>query len=400
MGTKLVLCLGMAVFASGCLLYGGDGDDDDEFSVDAAWIPDAQNDAAIDAIDAPPPVDGGPDSANPPAPPTIAITAPANNSTITHHDDVVITAMVTGNPLAGFELTVDGVGSTSDLQYSGVPQNGDCFAGCVVTFRWNADRMFEGDHAVAITAVDTSAQRATAGLTLRFEDVPEITFVRPQTDERRGAHTVAIEVRVVDRGPGPITTSLAIDNVVVISPSFPDCRFGCTLTRTWDTATLPAGVHPLRAVATDAAARSTTRQLDVTIGDIPYVSQISVTGESDFGALEVEVHIRDAATSQWLGCTGMSQGMENVDSNNTTYTVVGWFSDATSRTIGIEQLAGRSLRLEVSEDDDNNCPGTNGGGDDPIGSSGPIPAANLATLNTAFGNVLTLSTLHGRPLSR
>jgi hypothetical protein len=153
-------------------------------------------------------------------------------------------------------------------------------------------------------------------------------------------------------------------------------------------------------VATDGAGRTTTRQLDVILGDIAYVSAINVTGESDFGSLEVEVHVRDAVTNAWLGCSGGGQGLEQVDLNNTTYNVVGWFSDANRRTVGIDQLAGRTLRLEVSEDDDNQCPGGNGGGDDPIGSSGGIPAANLANLNTAFGNVLVLSTRHGRPLAR
>jgi hypothetical protein len=396
-----VLSSGLAGL-SGCVLYGWGGDDHAEPDVDSGPRPDAAVDAGIDAPflpDAPLPIDA-PSDASPPAPPTIDLTAPANNTLITHHDAVVMTAFVTGNPLAGIDLTVDGVGASADLTVTGLPQNGDCFAGCTVTLSWNADKMFEGNHAVTLTAVGTSGETASDGLTFRFEDAPEVVFVRPQTNERRGASSVAIEVRVIDRGPAPINTSLAIDGVTVQSPSFPDCRFGCTLTRTWDTATLPAGNHPLRAVATDAAGRSTTTQLDVAIGDIPYVSQISVTGESDFGSLEVEVHIRDAATNAWLGCTGMGQGMQNVDDNNTTYNVVGWFSDAQSRTVGIEQLAGRTLRLEVSEDDDNQCPGTNGGGDDPIGTSPSIAAASLANLNTAFGNVLALSTRHGRPLSR
>jgi hypothetical protein len=96
----------------------------------------------------------------------------------------------------------------------------------------------------------------------------------------------------------------------------------------------------------------------------------------------------------------MMQGMENVDTNNTTYTVTGWFSDASSRVVGVAQLAGRTLRFDVIEDDAGQCPGMIGTTDDHIGTSPPIPAASLATLNTSFGNVLALSTRHGRPLVR
>jgi hypothetical protein len=399
-GTKLDLRVVVVVLSSaalgGCILYSGNGDQG-ELNVDAAID-------AHDEIDAPAPSDGPvPIDARidaPPAPPTIEILTPVNNTLITHHDDVIFTAAVGGNPVTAITLTVDGIGSSADTTVSGVPADGNCIAGCDVTVVWNADRMREGTHVIKLGALGAGSDIATDIINMRFEDFPEVVFVRPATDERRGAFRVDVEVRIIDRGPTPITGSLSIDGAVVQNLTQTDCLTGCTISRLWDTATLAPRTYPLRAVATDGAGRSTTRQLDVAIGDINYVSAISVTGESDFGSLEVEVHLRDAITNTWLGCSGGSSGLASVDSNNVTYTVVGWFMDSQRRAIGVEALAGRTLRLEVSEDDSNECPGTNGSGDDPIGSSPPTPVAQLDNLDTAFGNVLALSTRRGRPLAR
>ncbi len=378
-------------------------DDDDGVDVDALPV-DAPIDAPpeIDAPpgpDGPPPIDAPPEIDAPPAPPTIMITSPADNTLITNHENVWFTAIVGGNPITAITLDVDSVGSTADTTIFGLPADGNCFAGCNITVSWNADRMREGSHLIELNALGTGSDLATDSMMMRFEDFPEVVFVKPATDERRGAFRVDVEVRIIDRGPTPMTGSVSV-NGAVTQLAQTDCLLGCTVTRLWDTATLPPGTYPLRATATDGAGRTTMRALDVAIGDINYVSAISVTDESDFGALEVEVHLRDATTNTWLGCSGGRSGLENVDSNNTTYTVTGWFMDAQSRAVGVEALANRNLRLEVSEDDSNECPGTNGSGDDPIGSSPPIPAAQLDNLDTAFGNVLTLSTRRGRPLAR
>jgi hypothetical protein len=412
MGTKLdlrvVIVILSAAALGGCIPYGGHGGDG-EPTVDAGNDASDQIDApppfdgprptdAPPPIDGPPPIDAPPDA--PPVPPTIQILTPANNTLITHHDDVILTAAVGGNPVTAITLAVDGSNARADATISGVPADGNCLEGCNVTVVWNADRMREGTHVIELGALGTGGDIATDIIDMRFEDVPEVVFVKPATDERRGAFRVDIEVRVIDRGPTPITGSLSIDGAVVQNLTQSDCLTGCTITRVWDTATLAPRTYPLRAVATDGAGRSTTRQLDVAIGDIHYVSAISVTGEGDLGSLEVEVHLRDAFTNTWLGCSGGNSGLAGVDSNNVTYTVAGWFIDAQRRAIGVEALAGRTLRFEVSEDDFNECPGVNGSGDDAIGSSPPTPVAQLDNLNTAFGNVLALSTRRGRPLAR
>src|SRR5689334_8732148 len=51
------------------------------------------------------------------------------------------------------------------------------------------------------------------------------------------------------------------------------------------------------------------------------INHVEVTGETDFGNLEVEVHVVDADTNEWLGCAGQDQGLENVDVSDVGYDV-------------------------------------------------------------------------------
>jgi hypothetical protein len=389
--------LGTAALAScltGCLLY--EDRDDPEWQVDAAPFPDAR---LIDApTDAPPiPIDAGIDS--PLAGPMFEILSPTDGTLVTHHDLVRIDARVTGNPIAGFDLTVDNIATPGALQVSGLPVGGDCFAGCKIIFSWDADAMREGTHTVQIDARDDAGTRASDSVMIRFEDAPQILFVRPTT-ESRGAATTSIRATIIDRGPGGMNATLSIDGTAVQSATFADCISGCTMTRVWDTSTIAAGVHTLSITATDGAGHTTTTQQSVTIADIPYVSQINVVEDDGIGALEIEVHLYDAATSEWLGCSGQSHGLQNVDNSNVLYTVNGWFSDALDRPVGVDQLAGRQLRIRVIEDDLNPCPFAPGSADDMVGESGIINAASLPNLSTSFGDTLQLTMRTGRFLSR
>jgi hypothetical protein len=393
-----VICLASAAFAGlgGCLLY---SDRDDDVTPDAAPPPDAR---LVDAVpvDAPTdaPVDAGIDS--PRAAPMFEILTPADGTLITHHDLVPITGRVTGNPITGFDLTVDGQSAPGLLQVSGLPVGGDCYAGCDITFHWDADAMREGTHTAQIDARDDLGALASDSVMIRFEDAPQITFLRPSGGESRGAAATTIQVGLVDRGPGSISATLSIDGASVQSATYLDCIAGCTLTRVWDTSAIAAGVHTLSVTASDAAGHTTTTSQEVIIADIPYISQINVREDDGFGTLEVEVHLYDAATDAWLGCSGDEFGLANVANSSTLYTVQAWFVDASSRPLGVDQLAGRQLRVRVTEDDFAECPARPGSDDDEIADWEPISAASLPSLSTSHGDVLQLSTRTGRILSR
>jgi hypothetical protein len=398
-GTALPAAL-VATSLAGCLLY---SDQDDDVELDApALQPDARPGAdarTIDApTDAPPiPIDAGIDS--PTAAPTIEFTAPTDGTLITDHQPVRIDAHVTGNPIAGFDLTVDGVATPAALSASGLPVGGDCYAGCNIIFSWNAAAMREGMHTVQIAARDDVGTSATDSMTFRFEDAPQIIFQRP-TGEARGAASVAIQISITDRGPAPIAAALSIDGAQVQSTTYQDCINGCTMTRTWDTSSLAAGTHTLSVTSSDMTGHTTTATQDVIISDIPMITQINVIEDDGIGTLEVEVHLYDSATDQWLGCSGDDFGLANVAYGNTLYNVNAYFVDANRRPLGVDQLAGRQLRIRVTEDDLAECPARPDTSDDEIGDRSGFAAGSLANLSTSFGDVLQLSTRHARPLSR
>ncbi|MBZ0233692.1 MAG: hypothetical protein K8M05_15300 [Deltaproteobacteria bacterium] len=390
-----VACALTAGALSGCLLY--HDRDDPDVVLDAAAAPDAPIDAR--PLDAPTdaPVDAGIDS--PRAAPTFEILAPQDGALVTHHDLVRIDGRVTGNPIAGFDLTVDGAAAPGLLQVSGLPVGGDCFAGCDVTFHWDADAMREGTHTAQIDARDDMGGLASDSVALRFEDAPQISFLRP-AGEARGATVTTIQVGVADRGPGSISATLSIDGVAVQTATYLDCIAGCTLTRAWDTSALAAGVHTLSVTASDSVGHTTTTSQEVIVADIPYITQLNVIESDGFGTLEVEVHLYDAATDAWLGCSGDEFGLANVAMGNTLYNVQAWFVDASSRPLGVDQLAGRQLRIRVTEDDFAECPARPGSDDDEIADWEPIAASALPGLSTAHGDVLQLTTRTGRILTR
>ena len=77
-----------------------------------------------------------------------------------------------------------------------------------------------------------------------------------------------------------------------------------------------------------------------------------------------------------------------------------YFVDAQSRPLGADQLAGRQLRIRVTEDDIAECPARPDSADDEIADRSGFAPGSLANLNTSFGDVLQLTTRHARPLAR
>jgi hypothetical protein len=122
------------------------------------------------------------------------------------------------------------------------------------------------------------------------------------------------------------------------------------------------------------------------------IDQIQVTGETDgISALDVEVHVFDADTDEWLGCAGQEQGLEQVDQSDVTYDVSAFPEDGGGFRLRDSDLFGRNIYFEVIEDDIDPCPAPPNfaGGDDLIGDSGPISGDSLGApgLDLAFGRV-------------
>jgi hypothetical protein len=123
------------------------------------------------------------------------------------------------------------------------------------------------------------------------------------------------------------------------------------------------------------------------------ITEIEIANEDDSGTfLEVEVHLYDARTGNFLGCSGEFDGLEHVDESGVVY-----FPDATfgrapdgGSLLTVDELIGRDLYAIVVEDDEDPCPvPTNEGTldivtDDLIGES-PVFRGEDLDVGVAFG---------------
>ena len=330
--------------------------------------------------------------------PSVEITSPASAAVIDHLDPIPIAVTVFDDELADVTLEVDGAPVTAELDPP-FAFNGDCSGGCRASIIWTAVEATEGAHVLTVVAEDVHGLRAEATVNLELADTPSVTLLNPDSSDQLGVGVINVAATFTDRSA--LTAELRVDGVVVPATLTGECRAGCMVTYAWDTTGLD-GTHDLDLSATDPFGRVATTATTVELGDIPYASSIEITGESDgFGALEVEVHLFDADTNEFLGCSGQSSGLEGVDSSNVRYDVVAWFIDASSAMVPASALAGRNVRVEVTEDDNFPCPGSNLGEDDLVGISAPVPASDLATLAPlAFGRVVYLALSAGRPFER
>ena len=99
-----------------------------------------------------------------------------------------------------------------------------------------------------------------------------------------------------------------------------------------------------------------------------WITDVEVTGENDFGALEVEVHLFDAVDHTFLGCAGQGDGLEDVDESDVHYTVSALLRRATDGgELTPFDITGRSIEVQVIEDDVDPCPLPPGPDDDVIG---------------------------------
>ncbi len=98
------------------------------------------------------------------------------------------------------------------------------------------------------------------------------------------------------------------------------------------------------------------------------ITDIEVTGEIDFGNLEVEVHLFDAVDHTFLGCSGQDNGLEQVDASDVPYAVSAYVrAPDLDRELGPVDLEGRAIEIQVIEDDTDRCPARPGPDDDVIG---------------------------------
>jgi hypothetical protein len=331
--------------------------------------------------------------------PVVEILSPSDGTLITDHEPIAIDVLVTEEELFAVDLYLDGQVVPATLTPP-IPENRDCSDGCAFTLQWSGTEASEGAHLLSVLAQDDHAE-GDAELGMTFEDTPTAILAMPNTPDMVGVSQIGVTVNVVDRSP--VTAEMRIDGAPVDSTINGDCRYTCTVGHTWDTS-IATGEHVVEVTTTDPFGRAATVAQNVFLGDIPYATAISVSGETDGpfdSRLEVEIHLEDAAGGH-IGCAGENTGLEGVDDNQINYEVMATFVDQSGNRISFDDLAGRQIELHVMEDDTLPCPyAIDVGTDDIIGTSTAIPAENLATLPPQmFGNVLNLEMTSGRPFTR
>lgn len=134
------------------------------------------------------------------------------------------------------------------------------------------------------------------------------------------------------------------------------------------------------------------------------ITEIEVTNETDSGTLlEVEVHLYDARSGFFLGCSGEADGLGPVDESDIPYFVTAFFGRAPdgAELLTVEELEGRDVFVVVVEDDQDPCPvPTNDGTldlvtDDLIGTS-PVFRGEDLHVGVGFGfDAVTWVTIEG-----
>lgn len=320
--------------------------------------------------------------------PSVLVTSPAAGTTIEGHDPVTIGATITGDHLVSATLRYEDVVVADTV----LPR--DCSAGCDVQIPWDAIAAHEGPQTLTVEAVTDDNLRGDDDVVLDFEDAPVTALIAPGADSA-GYATVTVEASVTDRSQ--VSGTLEIDGVMRGGAStVGDCRTGCTVVAPWDTTGDLPGNHQIALVLDDGHGHGARLETATTIDDIAYATAIEVTNESDFGLLDMEIHLYDADTGAHLGCSGQYQGMEGVDASDISYPLLAWFIDDTGNILPMSALTGRNLDVEVWEDDFDPCPTAAGDPDDLVGASGPV--GPITSTPQTFGAVVDLELAVGRPL--
>ncbi|MCB9561592.1 MAG: hypothetical protein H6709_09520 [Kofleriaceae bacterium] len=330
-----------------------------------------------------------------PPPPTVTVAAPRDGTVITSRDPVRLDVVVRGpRRLRGLRLVVAGQAVTAEVTPTLAGR--DCRRGCDAVVWWPGDEAREGTNRLELVVTDERGRSGAARLAMRFEDAPRARLRVPASSDQLGVGRLVVTADVVDRGVvrGTVEIDGTRRGAMAIAG---DCRRGCVATWPWDTRAETAGRHHLAVTLVDQAGRTTALQRDVVLGDAPYVRAIEVTGERDFGALDVEVHVVDAHDVP-VACAGAATGLAPVDRTDVRYAVDALLIRRDGQTLGT--LPDGPLRVRVTEDDADPCPVPPGRSDDLIGTSPALPAAELLGAPLSFDDVVYLELASGRPLRR
>jgi hypothetical protein len=340
-----------------------------------------------------------------PPEPDIAIVSPTNGYVVDHHDPIVMQVEVTGGAtVAEIQLLVDGVADAS-IAITPRPEGQLCDP-CSFRIVWPATNVGEGSHVVQVSALadGLGSPRDGDAIEMIFDDKPQIATISPAANaDLLGVGMANIVLSVRERGQA--TATIAIDGVTQAPQTSDECRnIACTFEWAWDTTSAPAGAHELEFTVSDGQSHTVRDTRTVYVDDAVKITSLEVTGITEAPTMEIEVYLFDDMTNELLGCAGSAHGLVGVDLPDVRYSVDARLVSAAGTPLHGSDIADRTLRFEVWEDDDVPvCPTPiSPAGNNLIGKSTGASYEAWKTRSTpaAFGMVVELGTLFGRPLEQ
>ncbi len=340
-----------------------------------------------------------------PLEPDVAIVSPTNGYVVDHHDPIILQVEVTGGAtVAEIQLSVDGL---VDQSIAITPRpDGQICDPCSFRIAWPATAVGEGTHVVQVSALPDrlGTPRDGDAIEMIFDDKPQLSNIAPAANEDLlGVGMARVQVAVRERGQA--TATVAIDGVVQAPQTSDDCRtVACMFEWAWDTSAIAAGEHTIELTVSDTQSHTVRETRTVHVDDIVKITSLEVTGISEAPTMEIEVYLFDATTNELLGCAGSAHGLVAVDQPDIRYQVDARLISAAGTPLHGSDIASRTLRFEVWEDDDAPvCPAPiSPAGNNLVGASAgaSYEAWKTRSAPAAFGMVVELGTLFGRPLEQ
>jgi hypothetical protein len=246
-------------------------------------------------------------------------------------------------------------------------------------------------------------------------DVEPTIAIRSPAQEAvlAGYANIGAVFSVEDDSDEPVAVTYIVDELDPVTVTGDGCSRGCQITAQIPTEDLESGEHTITASVQDSNGNEVSVDEPVTfsVHDIPYVSSIAVRDTQEGGLngpnMEVEVHLLDDDTAEWLGCAPMDE----VQQDDVQYEglVVPFIRNEAGDPVLFEDIGFEIVRVVVIESDNNeHCPiwpalteELESDVDDLYGISVPIDLSLLFSgpVDVAVPNTTGLRIERGRPLN-
>src|SRR3989339_552443 len=215
-------------------------------------------------------------------PPIVAITAPANNATLTGTATISGTAS-DDNGVSAVALYIDNVVRSTDTA-------------APYTYAVDTTQLTNGTHTIKLIATDTANKTANAQISVTVNNVavdnpPTVAITAPANNATVSASVTITATATDDNGVASISFYVddVLKNTYTTSP----------YTYSLDTTGYANGVHTIKAVATDTIAQTANAQISVTVNNVAPVDNpptVSITAPANNATISGTITITATAT--------------------------------------------------------------------------------------------------------